>query len=58
MLCGVFLLVDDDAPVDEDVIEQEKLSGLGLPSAGLSEDALPHQHPPGDTQRLTNRRPS
>ena len=58
MLCGVFLLVDDDAPVHEDVIEQEELSGLGLPSAGLGEDALPHQHPPRDTQRLTNRRPS
>ena len=28
MLCGIFLLLDDDIAIDEDVIEQEELSGL------------------------------
>ena len=56
VLCCVFLLVDDDAPVHQDVIEQEELTWLGLPSAGLGEDALPHQHPARHTERLTNRK--
>ena len=30
MLCCVFLLVDDDASIHEDVIEQEELQALGV----------------------------
>ena len=52
VLRGVFLLVDDDAPVHEDVVEEEELPGLGLPPAGLGEHALAHQHAPRHAQGL------
>ena len=45
VLCGIFLLINDDVPVHEDIIEQEELTGFGLLPAGLGEDALPHQDP-------------
>ena len=43
VLCCVFLLVDDDAPVHEDVIEQEELQAL------LTNDRL-------ELRLLTNKR--
>ena len=45
MLGGVLLLVDDDVPVHEDVVEEEELSRFGFFSAGLGEYSLSDQDP-------------
>ena len=44
MLGGIFLLINDDVPVHEDIIEQKELPGFGLLPAGLGEHPLSHQH--------------
>ena len=44
VLCCIFLLINDDVPVHEDIIEQEELPGLGLLPAGLGQHALSHQN--------------
>ena len=45
MLGGVLLLVDDDVPVHEDVVEEEELARFGFLSAGLGENSLSDQDP-------------
>ena len=45
MLGGVLLLVDDDVPVHEDVVEEEELARFGFLSAGLGEYSLSDQDP-------------
>ena len=44
MLLVVFLLVDDNVAVDEQVVEEEKLPGLGLLPTGLGQHPLAHQN--------------
>ena len=43
MLCGILLLINDDIPVHEDIIEQEELPGFWLLPAGLGEHSLSNQ---------------
>ena len=42
MLSSVFLLVDDDISVHEDVVEEKELARLGFLPAGFCEDSLSH----------------
>ena len=44
VLLVVFLLVDDNVAVDEQVVEEEKLPGLGLLPTGLGQHPLAHQN--------------
>lgn len=55
MLCGIFLLLDDDIAIDKNVIEQEELSGLQFLPAGLGEDPLTHEDSARQRERLTRR---
>jgi hypothetical protein len=53
MLLVVLLLADDDGPVDEDVVEQEKLSRLKFFPACLREYSLANEDASGDAQGLS-----
>ena len=47
--------MDEDGPIDQDVIEEEELPGLVGPPACLVEDPFPHQNPSRNTQGLACR---
>ena len=44
MLLVVLLLVDDDVPVDEEVVEQKELARFGFLPTSLGQHPLPNQH--------------
>ena len=52
MLLIVFLLVDDDIAVDEDVIEKEELAGFRSFSAHFCQNSFAHQHAVWNVKRL------
>lgn len=53
MLLVVLLLLNDDVPVNQDVIEEEELSRFGLFATEFSEDALSDQDSARNGQWLT-----
>lgn len=53
MLLVVFLLSDDDVAVDEDVVEQEKLTRLRSFAAHFREDAFADEDSAWDEQLFT-----
>ena len=44
MLLVVLFLVDNNVPVHQQIVEEEKLPGFGLFPASFSQDALAHQY--------------
>lgn len=52
VLLVVLLLLDDDVAVHQDVVEEEKLPGLGLLAAQLGEHALADEHAARYGERL------
>ena len=46
VLRRIFLLINDDVPVHQDIIEQKELPGFGLLPAGLGQPPFAHQHSP------------
>lgn len=55
MLLIVFFLVDNDIPVNENVVEQEELSGFRFFAAHFREDSLADEHSSGHTEWLKKR---
>lgn len=53
VLFVVFLLANDDVAVNEDVVEQEELSGFRSLAAHFCEHTLADEHAARDEQRLT-----
>ena len=52
MLLVVLLLIDDDIAVNQNVVEEKKLPGLGLLSAHFRQNAFAHQDSPWHAQLL------
>jgi hypothetical protein len=53
MLLIVFLLVDNNVSVDEDIVEEEKLPGFGLFTTSFGKDSFTNQNSSGNVEGCT-----
>jgi hypothetical protein len=52
MLLIVFLLVDNNVSVDEDIVEEEKLPGFGLFTTSFGKDSFTNQNSSGNVEAI------